>query len=640
VRSANRKKSWLGNRRLFGGPNGGGAALASGEADSAAPLVVNEPGGAAAPPAHLNGDPTQRLLTALGRFQRQVARAESGAPQAQWVDECMNQLITGIELAVAQEWDNVMQALTDTARVLASYESAERAGECVPFLEDAYEILCLMVGDLIVDNVRSGVMVKWRERYNEAVGDLSRAGIELMEDEEDAPAPSVARPAEASMAPELDDEEAGTDVLDEELDYGEQMESGIPADEDDDQPLETGHSVEPESGTEPEMPFADPLAASELAVHPGEQEGEDELELPSLEDALGASAEEQAWEEEGDTAEPETLEHEDELAEEDEGASGALDDGLGWLDEESGEPEPAGAEPPYEHTGVLTEQQDLFSGIETGGEDVAETTESDLVIEQLPPEPAGLDQDEAPPAAPAAAPDTHHSAEHLLTTAQEALSLGNVADAKLLALELALKMARMEAERSEARVRECETHLDGNRRAIEEADAGIVRCDQEVADADARVAEREQEYRAHRDRMDTLSGEMETVSTRIADLEAKIRELEAKRADELRLQEEIRGRYEEAQGIESRIQTEIEALNESARQVQEGLEATREHVAALQQERVARERELEEAKRRHGQRRRSVEEIDRTIASVRALLDGVGSDEDGPDGAAPESAAR
>ena len=138
----------------------------------------------------LNGDPTQQLLTALGRFQRQVNVADSGAPAEAWVDNCMDQLITGIQIAHVRGWKGVKEALTDTARILQSYDDAGAASGSVAFLQDAYEILCLMVGDLIVDNVRSGVMDKWRERYTRAVSDLEKAGHALLDDEGNATAPT------------------------------------------------------------------------------------------------------------------------------------------------------------------------------------------------------------------------------------------------------------------------------------------------------------------------------------------------------------------------------------------------------------------------------------------------------------------
>lgn len=131
------------------------------------------------------GDQTQRFLTALGRFQRQIDRAQAGRPQGDWGEECMHQLVDALEIAIAQGWKDVVRTLTETARVLQSCSAAGETPRCVPFLAEAYEILCMMVGDLIVGNVRSGVTEKWRARYARAVADLESAGIPLWADEEE-----------------------------------------------------------------------------------------------------------------------------------------------------------------------------------------------------------------------------------------------------------------------------------------------------------------------------------------------------------------------------------------------------------------------------------------------------------------------
>lgn len=130
-------------------------------------------------------DPTQQLLTLLGRFQRFVATAEGGGAQEVWSDDCMDQLIRGVEISVGENWNDVVETLTDTARILQTYENEGRANECVPFLKESYELLCLMVGDLIVDNVRSGVIEKWRNLYQGAVQQAAVAGLTLVADEVD-----------------------------------------------------------------------------------------------------------------------------------------------------------------------------------------------------------------------------------------------------------------------------------------------------------------------------------------------------------------------------------------------------------------------------------------------------------------------
>jgi hypothetical protein len=128
---------------------------------------------------------TRRLATVLGRFERHVARAREGAPQELWSDECMTQLIKAVEIAVAEGWPEVVEALTETGRVLQSYENEGQAHLSVRFLTESYEILSQMVSDLILGKVRSGLMQKWRNRYRMALQELKDAGILLVRDDED-----------------------------------------------------------------------------------------------------------------------------------------------------------------------------------------------------------------------------------------------------------------------------------------------------------------------------------------------------------------------------------------------------------------------------------------------------------------------
>ncbi|MCP4645681.1 MAG: hypothetical protein GY851_34870 [bacterium] len=131
----------------------------------------------------LSGDPTQRLLTVLGRFEREMLKGKDGDPQNTWSDAAMRQLIHAAEVAYEQDWRDMVTAVTETARILQTYENAGRANDSVSFLADSYEILCLMVGDLIVDKVRSGVMRKWRERHEQVLEDVAADGLELVPDE-------------------------------------------------------------------------------------------------------------------------------------------------------------------------------------------------------------------------------------------------------------------------------------------------------------------------------------------------------------------------------------------------------------------------------------------------------------------------
>lgn len=130
-----------------------------------------------------DGDPTQRLLTTLGRFQRHVALAAAGVPQEEWAEDCMDELVAALDISLEEKWTEVVEALAGTGRLLQSYSEPGYAHLCVPLLADSYDILCLMVGDLIVSGVRPSVMQKWCERYERAVAELQAAGLPLAEDD-------------------------------------------------------------------------------------------------------------------------------------------------------------------------------------------------------------------------------------------------------------------------------------------------------------------------------------------------------------------------------------------------------------------------------------------------------------------------
>ena len=145
-------------------------------------------------------DPTQRLLTTLGRFQRQIAVAKDNAPSNSWADECMQQLINAVEIAQNQGWKHVVKVLVDTARVLKSYEDAGQVKRCVGFLDDGNELICLIVGDIIVGATRSSAMEKWEVHYRTAMKEMESAGIRLVNDEDRKPA-AQAPPAAPETTP-------------------------------------------------------------------------------------------------------------------------------------------------------------------------------------------------------------------------------------------------------------------------------------------------------------------------------------------------------------------------------------------------------------------------------------------------------
>lgn len=590
MRFAKHSRGWLSGRRLFSDDRPDRNEGVATEERSAL-LSRDTNGNGSARESGPVVDPTQRLLTALGRFQRQVARAEAGAPQDEWSDECMNQLIMGIELAMAQEWTNVMQALTDTARILQSYENEGKAHLCVPFLQDSYEILCLMVGDLIVDNVRSGVMQKWRDRYAYAVEDLARAGIPLVEDDveeaEDADTPPAAparRPAGAAE-PESAAEAFFTDEAEEEESAAEELDTDETAED------VTRYEEAPESETEEreEEPVDVAAESAEDAVTPFEDIPDDY-----------------------------------EMEEEETG-------NLPSLDELEDTPAPAQAVEPV-HEPVVTHRskpkqpvEDLFSMAETVEPQEPAPAPAPAPVHETPrkPETPRSKPVAAPPPraeAPAvvhAMPAMSDEAEALLRTTQQALSSGNVADAKLLALELAMNMARLEANRAEAHVKTTEDDLAANSEAIAQAENRVGDCEQEVALAERQTSEREQELSVRRDRSGNLRDQVAGIRATIEEIESQIRALEARRNEEMERLTAAQSEQDEALAAESRVQTEIEQLNESCQTAQDTLDEARSEVDRLKGLRAGQESELREAMETLEVRRQAVAQIAQTIDSIR-----------------------
>ena len=165
--------------------------------------------------SQISGDPIQQLFTTLGKFHRHLNKAQNAPDNGEWCDECMNELMTGLDISIACEWTPVKDALIDAARILHSYEEVGKAGLCVPFLRDSYELLSLMVGDLIVDTVRTGVKKKWRDHYMRAVEELESHDISLVEDEEREVTlehNSAASATETATRPDLRDERQKRDA--------------------------------------------------------------------------------------------------------------------------------------------------------------------------------------------------------------------------------------------------------------------------------------------------------------------------------------------------------------------------------------------------------------------------------------------
>lgn len=550
------------------------------------------------------GDPTQRLLTALGRFQRQVSRAEEGVPQDAWCDECMNQLITGIEIALNEDWADVKEALTDVARILQTYEDVDRADQSVYFLKDSYEILCLMVGDLIVGNVRSGVMKKWQDRYERALDELADAGLTLVDDDA-----SGDRESEGHGA--IDDPAAETIQISSDHDFDNLLDQGFGEDLRD-ADMDSAHhgsvfAADPGDPFAPleldsvGSPFAD-LTHSNVAA---------ETSLPSLDDLLGRPL--------ADT---------DDLDEEAETQAMDLSDDFTADNDAHESHAPANNVPvPTEleldldlSLDVEAEPEPVFE--ESPGEavelDFGDATESAPVPEPEPvpaPEPIPAPQSvAAPPAAPAEPePGTP---EALFLTAQRAMAQGNLGDAKVFALQLAANMATMEADQVAGRIAIIEAEIAQNSQAIATGEATVGEAEHRVQQLEEQVALCQREFEAKREQIAQLRDEAAAVEAAVEDLNRQIAELEARRNGELERLANYQTSLDDNLSEESRMQSELEALSEEESGSRENLDGARDHVLVLQQTGAAHASTLEAAQAELAVRRTAVADIENTIRQV------------------------
>jgi len=140
--------------------------------------------GSAAPALDIFSDAgdtsTQEILTLLGRFSREYSNPEN----APWSDACMNQLILCIEIAIEEGWSDLTMVLSDTGRILQTYENAERAAGCIAFLGNAYEVMCRLIGDIVIEKAPLETLEDWSGVYSEGISVLESDGLELLQDDE------------------------------------------------------------------------------------------------------------------------------------------------------------------------------------------------------------------------------------------------------------------------------------------------------------------------------------------------------------------------------------------------------------------------------------------------------------------------
>jgi len=585
VRFGKQNKTWAAfGRKLFGEnsatapepPVEDGAACAG---DAPVPEMEEQvmPEDPFTPQPGTPNDPSQAVLISLGRFKRHIQHATGAPEHAQWPGECLQELLKILNIAAESGWDTLREAVTDTARVLCSYERARRTAQCLPFLRACDDALSMMIGDIIIDNETPTVRMAWQKHYQGALEAMRRDGIALVEDEaaEEEPVRETAAVPPAPPAP----------------------------------PVAPAPAPAPAPVVEPEAP------ARNLPETPFGGTPEEAAPAPEEDDANDTDAPASPWENDADAAPEGDFPGEDAPQETDDEAP--VEEDLGEIDVRG---DVTGEEPAREETdtepAATEEDTDHAPGDAEASEETPASDHSD--------EPAaGEEEEEASSAvtgeapaeepAPEPAPPAPRTVEDVNRAMQSAILAGDIAGAKVLALHLAAALARQEADHVSAALDGARSRLGLNGDATEDAARRVREAEERVRGADEQIAAREADARDARTRLGALDGDIAETRAGLEDLDARIAALQEERAaaaQRLRDQEIART---DTIAAESLVSSEIEALMEEEEAARELLEKARGRVADLEEGRrgilgdiLALETELEE-------RRRAIGEITRPL---------------------------
>lgn len=560
-------------------------------------------------------DPTQQLGTALGRFHRYVMKGAAGAPQDYWSDDCMNQLAAAIEVALSQSWMHLVESLTDVARILQSYENAGRANQCVPFLTESYELLSLMVGDLMVNNPGSGVVERWRERYKRAAEELTAAGLMLVQDDlEEDLGPRVPNERTPEIIPfeRPRDEQPSSE---ETLDSAPTLDSFLPF-------LDVREADEAaEDGLAPDETFTLAAEATEppATVAPKDDAPEravraEAAETTALLDALceDFSVLEHSPEAQRASCLPMIIERVSALASHAEArqqelpqqvcarmiklctAAGQRDGSLldRFLDTAYGFCEA------------------YVESVKEPDSEAAKTWLSDA--ESL----VSAFVESASAAEPDADTGENASPESLLETAKRAVASGDVNGAKSLALQAVAHIARAEAGKAEARVREAEMRLRESTEAIDRGRTGVKKTEQEVLVAESRVTEGEAELGGARGCVTKATESVGSIERRISELDEQMRLLIAARNAEDTKIREANAELDREREAEIQAEAELRSLQEAEELARMRLENGRQQVKDLQRRRSELDEALARSREALTRHRASLSDIERTAAQL------------------------
>lgn len=633
------------------------------------------------------------LLAALGMYHREVTRAKDGQAGPGWTDACMNQLINGVEISLENGWDDMAGALTETARILQTYDEAGRADDAVTFLDNVYDVLCLMGGNLLVGDLRSDVVDRWRAQHAKTLTQLEADGLALVSDDEerhmvrraenggaqgrasapfdgagidDDAFPSVdAFAAEAAFVDEDDEDENGGDIVGVTI-PDETAETPRPAagtDDDTAQALDSLCAALSQWESDPQADREDVFGAVRECIGFLRELADDNRNYAAIPpcDALTrltrqAAAMRQPDERffelaygfcdayvqaQGEETSPETLSWIMECealligmsaADEEEVASEPFDVPAAAADDEPAhDAEPIAEEPvvDVDIEAIAAEaaalepvlkaevDEEAVAG-EADAEPAPETLETDAALDAFDAaeEPEAIKEsadDETPELIPEQLDLDNDSPMRLLAIAQQAAAQGKTADARMLALTAAMRIATDEADECDRRLHEAEARLQAGSDAIERARNEVAAAESRVQHAEVQVGSGEAALAEQSEAIGGIETHIGEVEEAIADLDRRIAELIAQRDAEAERLAERRQDLENAQDERAAIESDLAARRNEEEAARLALENARQDVKASQAKRIEFESERDRTLEELNLTRTNLHELEQTI---------------------------
>jgi chromosome segregation protein len=213
--------------------------------------------------------------------------------------------------------------------------------------------------------------------------------------------------------------------------------------------------------------------------------------------------------------------------------------------------------------------------------------------------------------------DAEDNIEALLKTAQAAVVGGHRADAKLLVLKAAVRIARQQEDEAAERVSHAENELRENELALDAAHGEVQQFEQSVERAAGNISGVEQSREAERREIESLNERIRQTQATLSDIDAQIRELQSRRAEADNERQQIQEALKAVADRDAAIAAEVESLRAAEHEERIRLEETRQRAKGLQTHRTALERRMMEAREALARQRQSTQDIELTIEHIR-----------------------